>query len=621
MPASQQTAIRVGDEILHSESLADGIEGILIGAAVGLVIGAVLVAGEVATGGALTIFAVALLAGGAGGKLGKVIGKDTTNPKGKVLTGSPNVFVGNGEGMAQPAARAKADVAHCEEHSDSDSAHDQPSARGKKIAQGSATVLINGFYAARQGDKGVCDFTLGNGSKNVFIGGPAKTADGLTITSETSSIDGLITGMMVVGGIILAAPAVAGIVADCAGLGMRVLAQQLAARLLPQFAIGIGLSQGFKYGAGYAVEKTGNLLGKNWGPGSVQHDAAMDIAEDLGPFAGGFNIPGAGKSLYGLADSVPALFGLKSVTAGAASGVSAATGTADADATGTAADASGADASGADASAAQRYGGTGADSEITSTPAKQEAAHAAYDQIRANPDDVAQVAQNTGYPEDVVVRAKEHLFNSRHDIFNPETGETTTGNFVPNQDFADLWNKAANGTLGKGANPWDPPKPMETSSFQDLIRHEYVESHLTADGIPYQSPDAWVQDANGKWEYDPKPGSFGAHELSPRAGADPFGHYPSRTGLDPSGIPNPNENLSNIDNVVSAIRRTLGGEEGPKGGPAGGGEPGGPGSGPKGGGASGRAPPPRKSRLFRPSPCRPIRRKAAPPRRSPTPPR
>ena len=585
MPEPTQTAIRVGDDILHSESLADGIEGILIGAAVGLVVGAALVAGEVLTGGALTIFAVALLAGGMGGKLGKVIGKHSTHAKGKVLTGSPNVFIGQDK---QPAARADADVGHCEDHSDSESAHDQPSVQGKKIAQGSATVLINGFYAARKGDKGTCDFTLGDGYPNVFIGGPATTVKGLEITSETSSIDGLITGMMIVGGIILAAPAVAGIAADCAGLGAKVLAQQLAARLIPQFVLGLGLSKGFGLGFGYVGGKIG-------GQGSLTQDVMADIGEDVGPFAGGLKIPGVGKSAYGLADGVPGLFGFKSVTAGAASGVGAATGAAatdassaaTADATSAAAtdatSAAAADASGsadaADASAVQRYGGTGADPELTSTEPEQARANASYDQIRANPDDVAQISQNTGYPEDVVARSKDHLFNSQHDIFNTETGETTTGSFTPNQDFADLWNKAADGTLGKPATPpvypWDSTvgNPDEITQFNDLLRHEYVESHLTADGIPYQSPHAWVQDAAGEWNYDPKPGSFGAHDLSPRSGSDPFGHYPNRTGLDPTGIPPPNEDLSNLDETVAGIRRALGGGAGSEGSPGSPGEP------------------------------------------------
>ncbi len=68
-------------------------------------------------------------------------------------------------------------MAHCGDHSDAEPAHDQPAVLGKRIAQGSGTVLINGFHAAHEGGHGTCDFVLGKGWKTVLIGGPTVTTE------------------------------------------------------------------------------------------------------------------------------------------------------------------------------------------------------------------------------------------------------------------------------------------------------------------------------------------------------------------------------------------------------------------------------------------------------------
>ena len=110
-----QTAIRQEDDITHSDALFGAVEGILVGLAVGALVGAAIVA----TGGlAVVAVGAVLVGGGIGGMFGKTIGRHSTHPKGKVLTGSPNVIVGNRDDAAHSAARALADVARCDDHSD-----------------------------------------------------------------------------------------------------------------------------------------------------------------------------------------------------------------------------------------------------------------------------------------------------------------------------------------------------------------------------------------------------------------------------------------------------------------------------------------------------------------------
>ena len=541
MPDSTQTAIRVGDDILHSDALFGGIEGMLLGAAAGLLIGALVVS----TGGLAGVVLVAgwgLLGAGLGGSLGKILGRHhSAGAKGKVLTGSPNVFIGYDK---MPAARAEADVAHCEDHSDSEPALEQPGVIGHRIAQGSEHVLINGHYAARHGDKGTCDFTLGDGWPTVVIGGPPKTVAGMTITSETASIDGLITGMTILGGVLLAAPAVVGIIGEglAGGLGWQAvagIAEQLGGRVV------VPLVRGLVFGKVLGQDLK-DIGGRIWGQGSLGQDLSEFTGELGGGALGGMGEAGAGEA--------------------------------------------GAGEAGLDEAGAQRYGGTGADPEITSTQAEQARANAAYDQIRAN-DDVAQVAQNTGHSPEQIQAVKDHLFNSQHDIFNPETGESAPGNFTPSEDTANLWNKAADGSLGQPRlNKWGDPipgteNPGEVTDFNRLIAHEYVEQGLTSDGLPYQHPDSWVQDANGEWQYQPGPNNFGAHDLSPNFRDDPFSHYESLLGRSSEGIPRPNADNSNLDDVLAGVRRSLGRDGNPEGGPSGGGDPEG---GSSGGGPGGR---------------------------------
>ncbi|MFT3770238.1 MAG: polymorphic toxin type 46 domain-containing protein [Minicystis sp.] len=154
-------AARLGDQIGHTSAL----KGLLWGLVAGLVItGAVLLlaGATVATGGAAAVVFGALLAGtAAGGLAGINIGsKIPSDPKGPIITGSPNVFLGPSK---MPAARATLDKVACADHSE------------KLIAQGSMDVFINLAPAARRTDKTVCDATIREGEPHVFFGGPTGT--------------------------------------------------------------------------------------------------------------------------------------------------------------------------------------------------------------------------------------------------------------------------------------------------------------------------------------------------------------------------------------------------------------------------------------------------------------
>jgi RHS repeat-associated protein len=88
-------------------------------------------------------------------KLGEAIGSAIANPSGAISTGSGNVFTNSLQ-----AAIASVSAAVCSKHPPL-----------PLVAEGSATVYINGQAAARKGDHITCGATIGSGSGNVFIGG------------------------------------------------------------------------------------------------------------------------------------------------------------------------------------------------------------------------------------------------------------------------------------------------------------------------------------------------------------------------------------------------------------------------------------------------------------------
>jgi hypothetical protein len=128
-----------------------------------------------------------------------------------------------------------------------------------------------------------------------------------------------------------------------------------------------------------------------------------------------------------------------------------------------------------------------------------------YAAIRANTGDVSSIARNTGIDEDVVMRVKNHLFMSEHEIpVGPNQIER--GNFTPDEHLAGLWAKAENGTLSAD----------DSIEFRSLLSHEYVESRLMEAGMPYRSaaPESW----DGRYIIF-NPSHFGAHEAAPTSSA------------------------------------------------------------------------------------------------------
>lgn len=182
----EAAAARFDDPVAHSHALGGFIAGALIGVAaaigVAMVVGAVAtaVAAEVVTGGlatplvagiAVTLgeLAVNLVAGGwltqKAEQLGESLGSQSFgSPSGKIAQGSATVIIND-----KPAARV----------TDKTSCDDSP------VAQGSDCVFINGQPAARLHDKLNCGGAIIEASPNVFIGGGTITVG--SVASEVPS--------------------------------------------------------------------------------------------------------------------------------------------------------------------------------------------------------------------------------------------------------------------------------------------------------------------------------------------------------------------------------------------------------------------------------------------------
>jgi RHS repeat-associated protein len=155
-------AARLGDPVGHTRSMGWMIAGIIAGA----VLGAALVA---VTGGAALVVVAAIAAGAAaGGGIGQLLATMSWAPvdiSGSLIKGSANVFT-NG----RPAVFAHLCLGACSQHG-------YPP---QVVAEGSGTVLINGWPAARKGDHLTCDAKIAEGAGNVIIGGPTAQTDAIS---------------------------------------------------------------------------------------------------------------------------------------------------------------------------------------------------------------------------------------------------------------------------------------------------------------------------------------------------------------------------------------------------------------------------------------------------------
>lgn len=155
-----QPAARLRDPIAHSQALNGLIAGALIGGALAVIVVVTAPVSVPVLIGAAVIGGAAV--GGAG--LGEMLGSlsPCLTVKGEInRPGSPNVTINGFR-----AARAHLDRVICADHP-----------AFPVIAQGSSTVSINDWPAARKGDHTKCDAVINAGSPNVFIGGATVTTD------------------------------------------------------------------------------------------------------------------------------------------------------------------------------------------------------------------------------------------------------------------------------------------------------------------------------------------------------------------------------------------------------------------------------------------------------------
>ena len=113
-------------------------------------------------------------------------------------------------------------------------------------------------------------------------------------------------------------------------------------------------------------------------------------------------------------------------------------------------------------------------------------AHADYKRIRANTEDVSQIAERTGISPDVLARIKEHLFVKEHQVATVEGQPSVTQRFAPDRGYAELWEGAQKGTLSA----------EQLAQFQTLITHENVELTLNQKGLELFEPHSLEADGS-----------------------------------------------------------------------------------------------------------------------------
>jgi hypothetical protein len=183
------------------------------------------------------------------------------------------------------------------------------------------------------------------------------------------------------------------------------------------------------------------------------------------------------------------------------------------------------------------------------------AARQFYEKIAAMVDeaDVAAISQNTGIPQNIIQRVKDHVFRTVHDLevgnYSAQTTSRVQGQFAPLDDIARMWKNAMENNL-TGEQMAD-----KLAEFRKFIAHEYVESNLMREGHPYLNPNSWQEHPIYGWGNYPTPGNpgVGAHNMSPSPGHGyPFNHWPGEQGFAYDGTPLLDD-LSNIDQVIQDI--------------------------------------------------------------------
>lgn len=244
-----QAAARLGDEIAHGF----GVAAMVAGAVAGALIGAAVVTATAATGGlAAVILAGSIAAGGL--SMFQIVKGLTTifelpePTTGVLIRGSFNVYVNSRNAM-----RAGDDVsATCSGLPLNHPLWPFP----VLIAEGSATVYINGKPAARLQSKMVCGAHIKTGSQDTFIGGPTERVafvldleewlhTGLEALGLAALAGGLLlaamagvaalVGVVAIGGLMMGGMALLGDLGDRLGPGYRDLFQGVAGMALLGF--------------------------------------------------------------------------------------------------------------------------------------------------------------------------------------------------------------------------------------------------------------------------------------------------------------------------------------------------------------------------------------------------
>lgn len=148
--------------------------------------------------------------------------------------------------------------------------------------------------------------------------------------------------------------------------------------------------------------------------------------------------------------------------------------------------------------------------------------------------------RNTGISKRVLERVHKHVFHTVHEVA-VGANKVEKGYFAPDDLIAELWTKAMDGKLSTG----------DTERFRRVMSHEYVESKLMEQGIPYKSahPKAWNAEGTSIVNIE----HHGAHELAPHATSKfPLKHWEFVLGVNPPPFELAKD-LSNLDNLVQDI--------------------------------------------------------------------
>jgi uncharacterized Zn-binding protein involved in type VI secretion len=209
-----QAAARLGDDIAHGY----GVAAMLAGAVAGAIIGAAVIAATAVTGGLAAVILAGAVAAGGLSMFQVVKGLSTIfdlpePTTGSLIRGSPNVFVN-----LRNAMRAGEDV--------STSCTGFPAGHPfwpfpVTIAEGSATVYINGKPAARLTSKMTCGAHIKSGSEDTFIGGPTLRVE-FVLDIEGWMHTGLEALGLIAAGAALVLAAMAGVAALLTGIGVGV---------------------------------------------------------------------------------------------------------------------------------------------------------------------------------------------------------------------------------------------------------------------------------------------------------------------------------------------------------------------------------------------------------------